>query len=383
MRVIRKILGVIFTLIAVPLLILAACNAAVDSTLRAPETYANTLENDAIFEDLASVALPAIIQANNSQNQNLSDNNLADESPVKLNEVISALDTDVWREVTNLLVSSDWLQERTDQLVTSMLEVVNGNPDVIDEPFDLTDLRQRLVGEEAQAAATLIIENSPECTQTQTDQIRTLIATQEGHLPICNPSNASQRENSITILTFWFAELADALESDIPTVSKFLEINRDNAQVISLIFDIDRQGMLLLFLCPLALLALTITLAIRSFIGFGRWVGVAFITAGVGVLLMLAIVQIMAFNIVSEVLNAQTDLEIFLGRIISEIARSAFSKASGTMFVFMGLYIAIGFILLGLSWIITRDDDHNDGEMVLISEDGEIISTASQKRIGT
>lgn len=380
MQFVGKISGGILTLIAVLLFILAACNAAVDSTIRAPETYADTLENDAIFEDLVPVALPAIIQAAN--HENIEDIGLVDESPVRIGDIISALEAEEWRAVTNLLISPEWLQSRTDQLVTSMLNIVNGNLDVINDPFDLTDIRHRLAGEEAQEAATLIIDSAPDCTQTQSDQIRTLIATQTGRLPICNPTDADQRENSITILTLWFAALADALESDTPTVGEFLDMERDNARAINLFFDIDRQGMLLGFLCPLALLALTITLAIRSSIAFGRWVGITFISAGLGVLFMLIFVQLLAFNIVSEAFNSQTELDIFLGRIVSEIVRSAFAQASGTMFIFMGLYIAIGFILLVLSWIVTRDDD-DDGEMVLIGEDGEIISTASQQRIGT
>ena len=379
MRYVGKIAGVLLTLIAVPLFVLAACNAAIDKTIRSPETYADTLANDAIFQDLVPVALPAIMQAASAE---MGEVNFLEDSSVQLQDVMETLEPEAWREVTNLLVSPDELQERTNQLVTAMLNIANGNLDAINDEFDLTDLRQRLAGEEAQQAAVLILENAPECTLTQTDRIRTLAAIGEGELPICNPADAELREVSTNTLIAWFALMSDALEADKPTVAEFLDMNRDNARAINITFELNRQGMLLVFLCPMALMALTVTLMIRSPKGLGRWVGGSLIIAGIGVLVLLIMVQVLAFSIVSSAINGNSELDIFLGRIASEMVRSAFAQASGTMFMFMGIYIAIGFVLFAVTWFITRDDDDDDGEMVLIGDDGAIISTASQKRIG-
>lgn len=379
MHILGRIAGVILILVAIPLFILAACNIAVDTTVRAPETYADVLANDAVFEDLLPVALPAIIQAANNEGVDASD--LEIDAPIKLIDVTAALSDEKWREVTNLLVSPAWLQERTTQLVNAMLSIVNGNLDVINEPFDLSDLRQRLAGDEAQQAAELVLNSAPECTQTQSDKIRTFIVTESGQLPICNPADAELSQDSLNVVTQWFAETAQSLQSDIPTIGEFMSMNRDNARGIYLTFELLRQGLLLLYLCPMAILALVVMMTIRSPKGFGRWFGVTFIVAGLGVLFLLIMTQVIAFNVVSEFLNAQSELEEFTGRIGSEVVRAAFANASGTMLMITGIYIALGFILLVIAWMITRDDD-DEGEMVLISETGEIISTASQKRIG-
>jgi hypothetical protein len=378
MRFVGKIVGILLTLVAVPLFVLAACNAAIDKTIRSPETYADTLANDAIFQDLVPVALPAIMQAASAE---MGEVNFLEDSPVQLQDVMETLEPEAWREVTNLLVSPAELQERTNQLLTAMLNIANGNLDAIHDEFDLTDLRQRLAGTEAQQATALILDNAPECTLTQTDRIRTLAAIGEGELPICNPADAELREVSTSTLIAWFGMMADALEADKPTVAEFLDMNRDNARAINITFELNRQGMLLVFLCPMALLALTVTLMIRSMKGLGRWVGGSLVIAGIGVLVLLIMVQVLAFSIVSSAINGNSELDVFLGRIASEMVRSAFAQASGTMFLFMGIYVAIGFVLFAITWIITRDDD-DDGEMVLIGDDGAIISTASQKRIG-
>jgi hypothetical protein len=379
MRIVGRIIGVILMLAAIPLFVLAACNTAVDTTLRAPETYADVLANDAIFEDLLPVALPAIMQA--AAAEGIDSDEIGIEAPIQVGTVTSVLEAEEWREVTNLLVSPTWLQERTNQLVNAMLSVINGDADVINEPFDLTDLRQRLTGDEAQQAAELILNSAPECTQTESDRIRTFVVTESGELPICNPADAELRQDSLNVLTAWFADMATALETDTPTVGEFMEMDGENARGIYVVFELLKQGLVLLYLCPTALLALVVIVTIRSVKGIGRWFGIAFIIAGLGLLLILIMTQLIAFNVVSEFLNASSELDVFMGRIGSEAVRAAFANASGTMLGITGFYIAIGFILLVVSWIITRDDD-DEGEMVLISDTGEIISTASQKRIG-
>src|SRR5690606_11810979 len=122
-------------------------------------------------------------------------------------------------------------------------------------------------------------------------------------------------------------------------------------------------GLLLLYLCPTALLALAVMVAIRSSKWFGRWIGLACIGSGIGVLMMLVLTQVLAFNVVSGVINASTERELFLWRIGSESVRSAFANASGIMLTFVGLYIAVGFVLLMVSWLVNRDDE-DEGEIV-------------------
>jgi hypothetical protein len=90
--------------------------------------------------------------------------------------------------------------------------------------------------------------------------------------------------------------------------------------------------------------------------------------------------QFAAFSLVSELLQANDEVGRFFSRLVSELLSSAFGESSSSLLAQAGLFFALGFILVVIGWF-KKDGEHDD--MVFITEDGQIISTASHKRIGT
>jgi hypothetical protein len=379
MRLVGKIFSAIFALIAVPLFTMAACNLALEAAFLNRDTYDGVLEDDVIFEEVLTVALPAIFSASDAEGLDFEGR---DESPIQIRDVVQALEDkpEVWAEAANLLIPPEWLQQTTTQFVDVLFSITDGNFDAIDEVLDLSEVRQRFAGEEAEQAAILIISEAPACTDAQIRELRAFFSTRGGEMPICNPPDDSTREQSIELLKTWFSVAALYLGEDQLSISDF-GLTRDSARAINTLVELDRQSLLLVYLIPMAFLSLIVIFTVRSSKSFGRWIGGTSIASGVMILMAIFMLQVAVINIISEALSANTEAEQLLARLFSEILRSIFAQSSSSMLLQAALFIGIGFLLIVLSGFIGRKTD-DTGSSVLITEDGEIISTATQKRIG-
>lgn len=381
MRLVGTIFSGIFAFLAVPLFTMAACNLAVEAAFLNRDTYDSVLEDDIIFEEVLTVALPVIFTAPNEDEFEFEGR---DEAPIQFREVALALEDkpEIWAEVTNLLVPPEWLQQTVTQFVDVLFAVTTGDFDVLDEIVDLTEVRQRFSGEEASEAARLIITEAPSCTEAQIEELNTFFSLPAGVMPICNPSNERTQQRSIDMIVLWFDALADHLGEDQPSVSDIYSLTKDNARTINTLVELDRQGLMLIYLCPMALLSLIIIFTVRSPKGFGRWIGGTSIASGVVILITIFVLQVAIFGIVTEALNTETAAEQFFARLFSEILRSAIAQSNSSMLLQAAIMIGIGFLLFVIAGFSGRQTQDN-GNSVLIMEDGQIISTATQRRIGT
>jgi len=373
MRLLGQVASIILALIAIPLFTAAACNIAVQISLLSPDTYRDALADETIFEDLLPVTLPALIQIVSE-----TDPEFAESFPINSAAVNQNLSREERREIAELLIPGGWLQVRFNQLVDALLRIAAGDFDVINEPVNLGEVRQRLSGEEAEQAAAIIINAAPACTQAQINQIAQVRRSGEGQIPICMSSAAEVQAFIQAQITGLFSELAGALGDDMLTVEEFYRINRNRARMINLFIELDRQALTLLYLCPMALLSLIVIFAVRSAKSFGRWLGTVNVISGIVILLMIFFMQVTVIGSFANLLDAQNEFEQFMARLLAGLLRSLFSQSSATMLIQAGTFIAIGFVLLAMSFMIRHDPQ--EGNLVLITEDGEIISTASLNR---
>ena len=380
MRLLGKIFSFIFALIAIPLFVLAACNVAVDASVLNRSTYDSILENDTLFEDLLPEALPAIFDISGADNV---DFHQTGDSPIQIAEIVAALEgkPEVFREVASLLVPPDWLQSTVTQLVNILFEVANGDIEAIEQEVSLLEIRQRFTQDEAARASRLIITEAPVCTQTQLDTLSRYIANNEGQIPICNPNDETLQSQMIDFLDAWFVALGEQMSAESVSISELFGISRDDARALYLVVDLDQQSIALLYLCPAAFVSLIVIFAVRSRKVFGFSLGAVAIITGILILMLIFSLQLAAFNIVSGLLQSNDDVGRFFSRLISELVRSAFGESSSSLLAQAGLFVALGFILLVIGWFAGRKAEVEN--TVFITEDGQIISTATKKRIGS
>jgi hypothetical protein len=381
MRLIGTIFSFIFAVIAIPLFALAACNTAVDASVLNRSTYDSILENETIFEDLLTAALPAIFDISGADTV---DFHQTGDSPIQIAEIVRALQTkpEIFEHVASLLVPPEWLQTTVTQVVDATFAVAEGNIDAIEQEVSLVEVHERFTGEEGADAARLIITEAPTCTQTQLDQLSRFLANNESEFPICNPGDEGLESQMIELLVSWFTALGEQMNSDTVSISEMFGLSRDDARALNLVIELDRQGLLLTYLCPAAFIALIVIFTVRSKRGFGSWLGAVSLITGIVILMMIFGLQVAAFNLVAEILQANDDVGRFFSRLASELVRSAIGESSSSLLLQAGLFIALGFILLVIAWLAWRKGE-TGGDTVFITDDGQIISTATQKRIGS
>jgi hypothetical protein len=382
MRLAGKIFSFIFAVIAIPLFGLAACNVAVKSSVLNRGTYEGILQNEAIFEEFLTVSLPAIFHVGGEDTVEFQE---SDDSPVQLQEIVHVLQgkPEVFEEFAALLVPPEWLQSTVTQLVNAAFDLSEGNLDVLDNEISLAEIRGRFTGEEAVQAAVLLISEAPPCSASQLEQLNTFISSGDGKVPICNPDDEALQSQMVDFISAWFGAVAEQMPAENVTISTLFKIDRDDARAFYLFADLNQKSMLLVYLCPAAFVSLIVIFTVRSRRGFGLWLGTVAVFTGFAILLEIFMLQVVAFNIVSEALQADDEVGQFFARVFSELVSSAFGEGSANLFVQAAIFIALGFILLVLAWLSRRGGDAKDGEMVLITDDGQIISTASHRRIGS
>lgn len=382
MRLAGTIFSAILALIAIPLFTMAACNLALDAAIFNRATYDTVLEDDVIFEEMLTVALPLVLSAPEAEIPTEES-----DAPVRIGDVVEALQgkPEVWSEITNLLIPPDWLQNTTTELLDVLFGLIEGDIDAIEQELDLSEIRSRFSGNAASEAATLIITEAPDCTPGQIEDLRQFLSGDGSTLPICNPEDDRLEIRAIEAIESWFAFVADEFQSDRVPISQMFDIERDGARAFSIGIDlIFNQALILFYLCPMALLSLVIIIVVKSLGGFGRWIGSVSVAVGVFILMLIFALQVFVFGTISDaVTGSSSPAEQFMARFFGAILRSAVAASSESLLFQAFVFIGAGFVLFALAWYFKRSDDDDDGEMVLITEEGEIISTATQKRVGT
>jgi hypothetical protein len=383
MRFIQQLIAFLLLVVIVPLFLLAACNSALNAAVFNPQTYEEVFTDPLLFDDLLTVALPAFLQAG----EEMAPEDFEFEgSPIRLGELSAQLDEETWREITTLLIPPDWLQARADQLLRALNELVNGDYSVLEESFELGIVQRRFQGEEAARAAALIVAEAPPCSREEAQRMETFVSSGEGTLPICSPTDEQLQERSILVLTQWFNAIGEGLENNAPTTAGFFDFDRDDARQLILLAEMNQQILLLMYICPAALLALVVVLAVRSLQGFSRWIGGSLLAIGVLMVVVLLFLQASVISAFGDILAPANEIEAFGARLLLPLLREGLAQASGELLIQSMIFVGLGFAVLAYAWLENRkqpEANTESGEYVLLTPDGRLVSSATQREIGT
>jgi hypothetical protein len=371
MKLLGRMLATALILVIVPLFMLSACNLAFERTMRDPATYTHAFENQNVYDDLLPVALPAIFQAAGTGGKHI------EGLPVEYRDITTTLDSDDWRVITSELVPPQWLKAQFEQSVNTALSLLNNDFSVLERPVDLSDLKARLSGDEAQRAAEYIITTAPDCTAEQNARLQSMGTDASALLPVCNPADVTLRATSIHYIVTWLDQVGQLLPEGTVTIQEFYQVPRTAARLVYLVGQLSSQVVSLLYLTGAALCALIVFFTVRSLKSFGRWLGLTILLTGMGILLVLVLLQFALVGFIRELVTTSSDLERFAASILSALSRSITAGAGSTILLQAAIFIGIGFVLLAISFLVRAPDDGLvPVGSVIMSEDGKIISAS-------
>ncbi|MCU0512005.1 MAG: hypothetical protein MUE40_05475 [Anaerolineae bacterium] len=377
MTLFGRLIALFLMLVVIPLFTVSACGLATQRTLRDPAVYTSTFENQNIFDDIVPEVLPAIVAAAAPGSVAAA----VDNSTVDLRAIVTALSRDDMREVTTRLIPPAWLQAQFERFIRTVLKIFENDLTVLDAPIDLSELKTRLVGDSAQSAAAYILNNAPDCT---TDQIALLEAMGRGErqtLPICHSTDEALQAVGIRTLTEWMATVSTMLPQDGITTGEFFDVSTQEARALQIFAELDMQLVGFLYLCPLALTGLIVFCAVRSLKGFGRWLGLTAVLTGSAIFILLVLMQVLLVGLLSESGSSGSEAQRLAERLFAGLIRALVSGSSSLMLLQAGLFGAAGFVLLAVSFLVRAPHvGPIPAGSVIITDDGEIISTASRPK---
>lgn len=338
-----RLIALVFAAIAIIACPLAVWVGAGVATMLNPDTYITGLGSQNIYSELVPTVLTSFANDRTPANQEPAAQQLA--------RIVQALDPDELRAITNELIPPDWLQAQTEQGIDALFGWLNGERATLEAAFDLSEVLARLTGEEAQRAAAAIVQSAPPCTQEQVGQLR---AWRQGEIeapPICQPPPLQVRP-----LTNWlegfFAEIAGSIERSQVSIPQLLNA-RGGAGLrnVRLQITILQQLIGLFYLFPAALLALIVTIRVRSLQGFSRWMGWTGIFSGLVGLVPLLLVPLATLDGLLSLSNSleTNPLETSL---TAGFYYSILTQFGGLVLVQAAALLVIGFILLAISMLI-------------------------------
>lgn len=371
-RFISRAFALFFVFLFIIVASISACTVAFRDSLINVDTYKQILVEQNVYEDVIPYVIPAILNNPESELSN------ADSFPVNLIDLNSAMTVDDWRAVSEQLVPPEWLQIQVESILDTINQISQGNFTQPETLINTTEFSERLLGDEAIRASEIIIASAPDCNAQQVIQVRTYNGDSDQTFPYCNPP-AILQEKSVNIIRQWFVGLGTILNAQIRQQENVIRFPEEVSRLIYNLFQLDNQMSLLLFLCPLTLIGFIMVFAVRNLKSFGRWLGWTLIVTGIVTMILIFTSQVPVFESFDDVVSARTDIERFEAQIYAGFMRSIYADASNTMMMLAGGLIAGGFILLAIS-LLGRS--HNlivpEGAMLMTS-DGRVISTSTQK----
>ncbi len=372
MRWIRRSIGVILAGLAVILLTISACTVGVRSAVFNPDTYKDAFENQNFYREIIPLALPAILE---SAEREANDSN----NPIDFNNLSNTLSQEDWQIISDQLIPADWLQTQVEGTVDVVFLAFEGDFSGVGSSINFDPVIRRLSGDTAFGVAEYVISVAPDCTSLQIEQLEDASQGDVNNIPLCNPPD-SLLPVSQTLVTSWLNQLGELLDQQRISLDEIFGFRRQDAQAAQLLAQLQSQITLMLYLCPLALIALVVAIVVRNLKGFGRWIGSTSIVSGGFLVLVLVFLQLVVIESFTEIFRAPNDLERFQAELSASFFRSMFSNMSGSLLLQAGLFIGIGFILIAISVLRHDSEDGIPRGSVIITDDGQIISTTSRQR---
>jgi hypothetical protein len=373
MRLIGRIFAIVLVLIIPLLLMAASCNLALYNTMSNEQTYRTAFADRSLLTDIRPFAILALFSAAKEPETY--------PGGLSLDTVINTIDIKNWETIMEEVVSATWMQDRFDQLLRLFTGILKNDYITLDESVDIESLQANLQGDNREDVASKILSFSPRCTADEEDQLKTFEATSTGHFPLCTATDEALQAFSLSHVTGWVDSLSTQMQS--VTATQFYSLSTTEARGLHILLKLDEQSSYVAYLCPGALLALIVFFTVRSFRSFGRWIGGTVLLGGIGVLVALVMIQIFFVNLFSAATQSTTESERLFTQVVVSLMRAGMGGISQSMLLQAGLLILAGFGLFALTSLIGRGELVPTGTTVLVTEDGEVISSASLPNLET
>jgi len=369
------ILSAVLALVVIILFPIGIWAVAASDTFLSADTYKNGLASQNLYDDFAPVALPAIARAAEADGA-------SSQMIVIINNIRDRIGEEAWREIANKLIPPDWLQIQVEGVIDTVFDTMGGAeiPD-IGAVIDFQGLRNRLTGATGDEVINQIIESAQDCTASEINRLESYTSHDTSSLPICHPPE-NLTSTLQGALQSEFVRLSDEIARLQDNPATFMTRNGGDDQVLRLLTETYQQLLSLAYLCPLGILALIVTFAVRSFQGFGRWIGITLIIVGILALLPLPFIRVSIADGIAELISSSAETletRVFQTNLAAGLLLSAFNEFSQPVLLQgFGFIVLGGFLLSMIAWQKRRKITP-----LMMTADGQLYSPTTGRFVGT
>lgn len=238
-----------------------------------PDTYRQLLTDTTLYPDLSTAVVGAL--ANRVPTP-------SDPTAVTFKDVDAVLSPADQQALAAQIVEASWLDAQADKSVNLMFRWLGGDTTAMDMRYDLSDVAARLRGSSGDGLVSNILGRLPACTAAQALDLRAeRQGTSTAPPPLCLPT-VLQRPTIRQTLTTAVSDFASTLDTLKPsfhdTLTDLLRANGSVSPENSLVslhlqMSLGQRLVTTGYLLALALMALLVTVGIRSARAFALWIG--------------------------------------------------------------------------------------------------------------
>lgn len=332
----------------------------------------NRIVDEPVYDRLAPLTIPYYAQSiQNRQKNNEIDVFVA---------VIDNIDTQNWEEMSDEIISAEWLEGESKSNFTNGLSFLNGDTDVLSLVVDVEPVRSNLIeGGAEQLVDNMMaeVEDFESCTaDEETDLEEFLKGSGLAYsMPDCKPSQALLGNIRLKLEQALFIIVESLPEDDQWVFHEEIVASGDlseadlrlGAKVTRHDFQMAENTMGINFLIPIMLMGLIIFFAVRTAKEFFFWVGLALMTSG-----LLNVLPVMGLlssgNNALEAIPQQTTDELWVG-VGLELVNSLSREISGPIIGSTFIMVFFGFVSLVLATML-RSPEEEKQEFFYMPEGG-------------
>lgn len=356
MRCLGRLIALFLLMLAVMALPFAIWMIAFWDIGTNPDNF-NRVVNEPLYERLAPLTLPLFAESITGRQE-------TDELDVFI-AVIDNIDTEAWEDMSEEVISPEWLSAESQANFSNGLSYLNGDTDELNLVVNVAPVREHLVeggGIELVDQMMLEVGKLDDCTSDQEDTLKDFVSGADRFfgMPNCKPVKSPalldnirvSLENGLTIIVlnlpedgqFVFHEeflaSSDITESQLKT----------EAKVARREFQMAEHTVWVNCLIPVMLLGLIIVFAVRTAKELFFWLGLLLISSGL--ISVLPVVGLLSSaNRPLQALSRPTTDDLWIGvglELINSLAREISGPIVGSTF----LMIFFGFVALVLSTVL-------------------------------
>jgi hypothetical protein len=262
-----------------------------------------------------------------------------------------------YEAIITKLVPPEWLQAQAESIIGQIFAYIDS-----DEPrpmlaISLTQIKERISGEEELQAVMQIVRAQPKCTPEQMAVIESDDVSAD-EIPLCQPP-----QEKIDEYTHDVEMVLDEVARDIPN-SAVVDLSSLSADAQegpfgdspSLTLRIIRSALRLSPLVPVTLLLLVTLFGVRSWKEWGQWWGIPILIIG-AIWASLAVVALPSFDLILKpflAVNAPPEVTWSLLEAGLDVVRHIVYALATGIGVQAGILTSLGLLLLAISFLLKR-----------------------------